>query len=244
MIYFLIPIYNEEENIPKLYEELVNVLPKFPKTYIFVDDCSSDNSELLLKKLFKNETLVYLRNDENQGPGYSFNRGFEYVLKVSENPHEDKLVTLEGDNTSDLSILPLMLDLSNHGFQLVLASVYAQSGGISNSSFFRRLVSFIANNTIRFIFDIKVLTLSSFYRLYNIHLLSKIKSNNINIIVNSGFLSQIEVLLKAIKCNAKIIEVPMLLDGNKRLGKSKMKVFKTTISYIVFFIKYGIFKKY
>jgi hypothetical protein len=43
--------------------------------------------------------------------------------------------------------------------------------------------------------------------------------------------------MKAINCNAKIIEVPMVLKSSKRKGKSKMKILKTIIDYIKFLIK-------
>jgi hypothetical protein len=46
----------------------------------------------------------------------------------------------------------------------------------------------------------------------------------------------VEILLKAIRADAKIIEVPMHLDSSKRKGKSKMKTFKTSMSYIRFLI--------
>ena len=47
----------------------------------------------------------------------------------------------------------------------------------------------------------------------------------------------VEVLLKAIRADAKIIEVPMRLDASKRKGKSKMKTFKTALSYLFFLLK-------
>ena len=44
----------------------------------------------------------------------------------------------------------------------------------------------------------------------------------------------VEILIKAIKLEAKIIEVPMLLNSENRKGKSKMKIFKTILSYLRF----------
>lgn len=49
----------------------------------------------------------------------------------------------------------------------------------------------------------------------------------------------LEVLLKAIKCNADIIEVPMILDSGNRIGKSRMKILKTSFEYIRFLLFYG-----
>ena len=60
------------------------------------------------------------------------------------------------------------------------------------------------------------------------------------LIEERGFISKVEILVKAIKNNAKIIEVPMILDSKKRKGKSKMKVLKTIVSYMKFFFKRNI----
>jgi hypothetical protein len=118
------------------------------------------------------------------------------------------------------------------GYDLVLASVYAQGGGFDKTSFLRKLISAIANFTYRFLFDIKVLTLSSFYRVYKISLLKKLeRTYRGNIIKEMGFVSMLEILSKAIWNDATIIEVPMKLYSYKRAGKSKMKIVKTTFTY-------------
>ena len=47
----------------------------------------------------------------------------------------------------------------------------------------------------------------------------------------------LEILIKAIKVNAKILEVPMVLKSENRIGKSKLKILKTTFAYVKFLIK-------
>jgi hypothetical protein len=68
-------------------------------------------------------------------------------------------------------------------------------------------------------------------------LLRKIKSSHTKIIEESGFISMLEILIKAIKQDASIIEVPMKLKSLNRKGKSKMKLVKTAISYFKFLIR-------
>ncbi|MGL4758405.1 MAG: glycosyltransferase family 2 protein [Patescibacteria group bacterium] len=78
-ISFILPIFNEENNIPKLWEELIN-LEKYLKNtysmeYIFVNDSSSDNSIEVLKGLFiKNRDKVVIR---------SFSRNYGHQIAVS-----------------------------------------------------------------------------------------------------------------------------------------------------------------
>jgi glycosyltransferase involved in cell wall biosynthesis len=236
MIYFLIPVFNEADNIPLLSENIINCLPEESKYFVFVDDCSTDTTVETIKTYFKAQQHKVITKEINGGPGDSFNQGFEWILKNSDSA-SDLIVTLEGDNTSDIAILPTMVTLSSLGYDLVLASVYAQGGGFNKTSFFRRFISVIANGTIRFIFDLKVLTLSSFYRVYSINILRKVKEKNTELISEKGFISMVEVLLKAIRADAKIIEVPMMLDMTRRKGKSKMKKMKTMFSYATFLLK-------
>ncbi len=236
MIYILIPIFNEEGNVANLHRELSTVLPNEEKMFVFSDDGSSDKTIELLKSYFSNTNFTVLGDGINRGPGYAFNTGFEWVLANSKNIENDIVITMEADCTSDISILPHLLGINKMGYDLVLASVYAQGGGFDSTSFIRKFLSAIANLLFRFLFDIKVLTLSSFYRVYSVSLLQKIKQNNSAIITEYGFICMLEILVKAIKQNAKMIEVPMMLKSTKRVGKSKLKVFKTTMAYFRFLL--------
>ncbi len=236
MIYFLIPVFNEESNIEILAPSLKTCLPEENKYFVFVDDYSSDNTVNVINEFFSHTNFKVITKEKNFGPGHSFNIGFEWIIENSTSDN-DIIVTLEGDNTSDLSILKNMVEISKLGFDLVLSSVYAQGGGFDQTSFWRKTTSLVANAFMRFFFDIKVLTLSSFYRVYKISLLNRIKLKYDFIIEEPGFISMIEILVKSINIKASIIEFPMVLSSKKRIGKSKMKVLKTAISYFKFLIK-------
>jgi hypothetical protein len=127
-----------------------------------------------------------------------------------------------------------MVSINRLGFDLVLASVYSQGGGFQKTSFLRKLLSACANVLMRMLFDLHMQTLSSFYRVYSVELLRKVKTKYGTIVKEPGFLCMIEVLMKCIKAEAKVIEVPTLLLSEKRKGKSKMKLMKTSMSYLRF----------
>jgi dolichol-phosphate mannosyltransferase len=236
MFYFLVPAYNEEANIPLLAKNLIDFKCSDEKTFVFVDDCSSDNTIDTLKTHFAGEKLEIITKEVNGGPGDSFNIGFKWILENSKSD-SNKIITLEADNTSDIGILSNMLTISDLGFDLVLASVYAQGGGFVNTSLFRKVLSITANFFIRNILDIKVLTMSSFYRVYSMSVLKNIDEKFDKIIEEEGFISMVEILYKAVKVDAKIIEVPMQLNSKNREGKSKMKIMSTGISYLKFLAK-------
>ena len=236
MIYFLIPFYNEELNLENLYNNLLIKTKSIDYCIVFSNDGSTDRSVEIIKSRFQKTNYIIIDNKLNQGPGYAFNEGFKWILSHSKNTN-DKIVTIEADSTSDLNILSDMLNISSLGYDLVLASVYSQGGGFEKTSFFRKIISASANLIFRFIFDIKVQTLSSFYRVYNISLVRRINDKYGNIISQNGFICMLEILFRAIKVNAKILEVPMTLKSDNRNGKSKLKIFKTSIAYLKFLLK-------
>jgi dolichol-phosphate mannosyltransferase len=236
MIYFLIPTFNEAENIENLYHTLSLVLTDYSKFYVLCDDGSKDETIAKINGCFKNEQFIILGDGTNRGPGAAFNTGFEWILNHSTEKN-DKIITLEADNTSDTSMLAKMLKISETGFDIVLASVYAQGGGFNKTSFIKKLVSTVANIIMRFFFDLRILTISSFYRIYTVEIVRQIKQQYNTIIDEKGFISVIEILIKAVKLKASIIEVPIVLYSQNRKGKSKMKIVKTTFDYLKFILK-------
>ena len=132
MLFLLIPVFNEEGNIANLHRELKGLLPNETCHFVFSDDGSTDRSLSLLKEHFSDSTFTILGDGINRGPGFAFNVGFNWILENSKTD-TDVIATLECDCTSDLTILPHMLGINKMGYELVLASVYAQGGGFDNT---------------------------------------------------------------------------------------------------------------
>lgn len=236
MIYIVIPIFNEEQNIPNLKKELSDFSFEQSIFIVFSDDGSTDNTKDAIDANFPKESYIIIGDGINRGPGAAFKNGFDWVLGNSTDD-SDVIISIEADCTSDLSILPEMLVLNRMKYDLVLASVYAQGGGFDSTGFIRKFISSIANLLYRYAFNVKVQTISSFYRVYSVSLLRRIHLKYGDLIKESGFICMLEILIKAIHCEAKIIEVPMVLKSSKRLGKSKMKIIKTSMDYLKFLIR-------
>ncbi|MEO7989459.1 MAG: glycosyltransferase family 2 protein [Chryseolinea sp.] len=236
MLYILIPTFNEEQNVPKLAATLKELIDGSNYQIIIVDDCSSDDTLNALRSALPSSNLMFIKKEVNKGPGNSFLLGFEEILKKPVNDN-DTVLTFEADNTVSVDDLKLLVKIATLDFQLVLASPYAQGGGFQNTNFLRKVLSFVANLLMRFLFDIKVLTLSSFVRVYRVGLLRKIKAKYPVMIESPGFFSMAEITLKAVKCEARIIEVPVVVQSKERIGKSKMRIIKTSIEYIRMLLK-------
>jgi glycosyltransferase involved in cell wall biosynthesis len=100
------PVYNEEKNIEKLYTDLKQTFSlDFNCTYIIVNDCSTDTTHSILKKMATdNNSLIIINNDSNQGHGKSTIIGL--YKAVSLNP--DLVITLDGDGNLYLEDLYLL----------------------------------------------------------------------------------------------------------------------------------------
>ena len=238
-VYFLIPLLNEAENVETLVRSLRSLRCELGDAYdlsfIVVDDGSTDDTSGLLRKAGDDLDLTMLRHEVNRGPGIAFGTGFAYLadrLKA-----DDWVVTMEGDNTSRLELLRQMLTRSREGYEVVLASPYMYGGGITNTSFFRTFLSYGANVFMKEMLEIRgIMTMSSFFRLYSGATLSRMMERfGPAIIERAGFESMIELLMKMMYMQCTISEVPMVLDTSRRKGKSKMKLLKTIMGFLVLF---------
>ncbi len=238
MIFIVVPVFNEEANVIQLINNLDqwSLASGEMVTIVFADDGSSDQTEFLITTASPvSIKLVFLKESLNQGPGMALNSGFNWVLNISSNP-ADIVVTIEADNTSDLTILETMIALSRLGYPMVLASVYAMGGGLQNVSYLRTLLSSLANRISRQFLGLRLRTLSSFYRVYQVQFLRQIKTNYGEVIANPAFTCMLEILVKAKKMGVPVIEVPTTLNAGNRVGRSKMKIINTCFAYFSFFI--------
>ena len=236
MIYFLLPVYNEEPNIKALGLDILNFSKKWDIKVVFVNDGSTDNTVNEISKHFQKINHKVISLEKNQGPGAAFNEGFKYILSI-EKDMDTKVVTMESDATSDIEILSKMIQISDLDFDLVLASVYAQGGGFEKTTFFRLFLSRCANGIIKNLYGIRVNTYTSFYRIYKLSTLNKISNLKIGEITSqNGFLCKLDILRSAIKVKTSIIEVPVKLNSSRRKGKSKMKIWKTIKEYLWYFV--------
>lgn len=236
MIFFLIPVYNEEQNLKRLYTETKKYMENAGHRnfrFIFVDDGSSDGSLDILKNFpDSTEFVTVLSHFPNLGVRRTFLEGFEEFLRIGQ--PGDILITKEADNTSDNSILGKMLQILSSGdADIVLASCYAKGGGIECTNFIRKLLSFSANLLIKLRFNMWGFhTFSSFYRGFTFSCLDKAFSRGTPMMTYEGFTCVVEMLIKLKKMKFRIKEIPMVLRSSERVGESKMPICKTILGYV------------
>lgn len=231
MIRFVIPAYNESENIPNLLADLAPRVRELGARVIFVDDGSSDGTSSLIEEHSDGLPVAIVRHKVNRGLGTAINSGLRAALGESQDG--DAIVTLEADNTSDLNDLPRMLERFDEGADVVLASVYAPGGRIVGVAPLRLAASKAVSNAFRYVGGLREIhTLSSLYRVYRAGTLRRAAETYGYLLVREpGFAANVELLLKLYNAGAEVAEVPTVNDWSRRLGQSKMNLRPTVLAY-------------
>lgn len=111
----ILPIYNEAENIPYLYDELMPVLESSGRAFeiIAVDDGSRDNSFALLAALHERDPrLRVVRLRRNFGQTAAFSAGFDRATGAT-------ILTMDADLQNSPADIPALLEKIDEGYDVV-----------------------------------------------------------------------------------------------------------------------------
>ncbi|MDW8234617.1 MAG: glycosyltransferase family 2 protein, partial [Roseiflexaceae bacterium] len=136
----VVPVYNEEENIPHLYERLTSELEHLglPYEIIAVDDGSRDRSFALLRDLARaDRRLRVVRLRRNFGQTAAFSAGFDRA-------RGEVVVTIDADLQNDPADIGALLAKIEEGYDVVSGWRAHRQDPFLN----RRLPSIIANRLI------------------------------------------------------------------------------------------------
>ncbi|MGE5689963.1 MAG: glycosyltransferase [Pseudomonadota bacterium] len=224
---FVVPAYNEAENLPALFRDLESRPQLFPdgSALIVVDDGSADDTVGVVEAYAGALPVHLVRLPANGGPGAAFRAGFQAALERAGD--EALIVTMEADNTSDLDAVPIMIARARAGAEVVLASWV-----MHNVAAPRRVLSAGASLFIRGLLGVEAKTVSSFLRVYRASALRGAHDRyGDGLIRESGFACKAELLAKFASLGARIEEVPVDLDCSRRVGKSSMPIVRTIFAY-------------
>lgn len=231
MIRFVIPAYDEADNVPRLMAGLGPCARRLDAEIILVDDGSTDDTVAAVEAHAVDLRLTVVRHECNRGLGAALDTGLRAALAASAD--EDAIVTLEADGTSDLADLPGMLELLADGRDVVLASVHAHGGGLVGVDMWRQWASRAVSGTFRVLGGLReVHTLSSVYRVYRARALRHAaEAYGDGLVQEQGFAASVELLLKLHRAGAIIGEVPTVNDWTQRAGQSKAPLLPTALAY-------------
>ena len=113
----VIPIYNEEENIPLLHARLTTVMSGLGESYeiIMVNDGSADSSLELLEEIAKGDKCLKVVN-------FARNFGHQIAITAGLNHSSgDAVIVMDGDLQDPPEVLPQFINKWKEGYEVVYA---------------------------------------------------------------------------------------------------------------------------
>ena len=228
----IIPVYNESKNIPLLINQIFKVLKSQTFELILVDDNSTDETKIIMKK-YQKKNLKYFIRKKQRDLSKSCVFGFE------KSKYKNILV-MDGDlQHRPIDIIKLVKIYKKEKADFVIGSRNLFKKKKHNLSFFRLSASRILILIVNFFLGNKTSDPMSGFFIFK----KKIFSKNKKKLYNQGY----KILMDLIYINVekkKIFDVDINFDTRKK-GASKMD-FKVLISLInmIFYKIYGkIFNK-
>ncbi|MFQ5628069.1 MAG: glycosyltransferase family 2 protein [bacterium] len=137
----VIPVMNEEENVPILHQKITEAMAKWDRQYeiILVDDGSTDSTFEILERIAqKDKHLKVIKFRRNFGQSAAMGTGFDAAKY-------DVVVTMDGDLQNDPKDIPAVVEKLEEGYDIV-------SGWRKNRKdklIIRKVPSKIANRLVR-----------------------------------------------------------------------------------------------
>ncbi len=221
----VIPVLNEEKNIPLLYKQLKQVLLNLQKSWeiIFIDDGSHDQSFKILQKLHTHDQRVkVIKFTRNWGKAAAYSAGFQMAQGRI-------IVTMDSDLQDDPEDIPRLLKVLSQGYDLVVG--WKNTGKSSPAKF---LASRFLNHLITFFVGLKIHDLNCPIKAYRAHLARQLN-------LYGDLYRYIPIL--AHDAGYRIGEIPVQ-NHPRRYGRSKYKggkYFKSLLDFITiyFLIRYS-----
>lgn len=219
----VIPCFNEEKSLPYLSKTLDSVRATLCESYrpefLFVDDCSTDDTWNVLQTVFgQRADCTLVKHDENKGVAGAIMTGIRAASA-------DVVCSMDCDCTYDPHELKRMIPLLTDGVDLVTASPYHPEGRVRNVPGWRLFLSKGLSNIYRVILPGKLSTYTSCFRVYRRSAVAELE------LEEDGFLGVAEVLGKLLIGGSQVVEYPATLHV-RIFGESKMKTTRTIAGHV------------
>lgn len=163
----IIPIYNEEPNIPELHDRLTKAAVQITDDYelIFVNDGSKDNSINELKKLSRKDShSYYIHFSRNFGHQIAVTAGLDFC-------QGDAVVIIDGDLQDPPELIPKLYEKYKEGYEVV----YARRRSRQGETFFKRMTAKLFYRTLQKLTEVDIPIDTGDFRLIDRKIVDKLK---------------------------------------------------------------------
>ncbi len=217
----IIPTYNEKDNIAKLLNDIIAVVPELDYEIIVVDDNSPDGtSDVVSSVSLTNARVRLVKRLKKNGYGGAVKEG---ILSAK----GDVLLLMDADFSHDPKDIPLLVNKFNEGFDLVIGSRYTKGSKIVGWTMDRIVVSFCANQFAKFVLNTGVNENTTSFRCFKAGFIDRKDV----VSFSNGYVFLIQFLDYFSKRGAKVAEVPISFS-DRVLGVSKLNTLKESIGWV------------
>ncbi len=211
---FVIPTYNEAQNLPKLVDAVLSL----PVTVnlLIVDDNSPDGSGDLAEELkAQNPGRIQVMHRKGKlGLGSAYIQGFQQAIREG----ADFIGQMDADFSHPIDKIPVLMEtLACCDF--VIGSRYVAGGKLDeNWPFWRKWLSGFGNSYARTILGLKIRDVTGGFRLWKKETLSAMPLERVK---SNGYIFQVEMSYLATLLGFSCKETPIYF-ADRRWGESKM----------------------
>ncbi len=220
----IIPLHNEELNIPTLLLSLTNILDTFYRDQyelVLVNDNSNDKTPDIIesyKLLYPQVKTVH----RTTTPG--FGNAVKAGLSAS---NGEILILFMGDLSDDPETIPKMVNAINQGYDIVYGSRFIKYGKTINYPIPKLISNRIFNNSIKYLFGLPHSDYTNAFKAYRREVIDTIGIDNLDA---SQFDLTVELPLRAHILGFTSIEVPTTWT-NRVNGEANLKLSENASKY-------------
>ena len=216
-ITFVLPTYNEAENLPKLVSALLS-LPIPDLKALVVDDNSPDGTGKIADQLAnaKPGRVSVLHRPGKQGLGRAYLHGFQVALDSG----ADVIGQMDSDFSHPVEKIPAMT-AAVENYDVVMGSRYVKGGKLDdNWPAWRKGLSAFGNFYARTILGLPIRDVTGGFRLFRRETLLGIPLHRVR---SNGYVFQVELAYLLYLCSFSAHEIPIYF-ADRKWGESKMSL--------------------
>lgn len=228
-ICFVLPTYNEEENIGNIIQQILKEEKSQSKhTFIIlvVDDNSADETQTIVQRYISLNSKVHLVTGQKKGLGDAYKRGFKYALNDLK---ADLIFQMDSDGQHDTSLILDFVSYIEEGKDVVIGSRFVEGGKMPDFSFSRLLMSKVGNLLVRYVGGItQVQDCTSGYRAIRA---SYLKELDFSYLSTRGYSFQSSLICDLAWRGADISEIP--IEFSSRQGGDSKLALRDQIEFLL-----------
>ena len=228
-ICFVLPTYNEEENIENIIQRILKEEKNQSKhtfTILVVDDNSKDETQTIVQRYISLNSKVHLVTGQKKGLGDAYKRGFKFALNDLK---ADLIFQMDSDGQHDTSLIPNFVSYIEEGKDVVIGSRFVEGGTTPDFSFSRLLMSKVGNLLVRYVGGVtQVKDCTSGYRAIRA---SYLKELDFSYLSTRGYSFQSSLICDLAWRGADISEIP--IEFSSRQGGDSKLAFRDQIEFLL-----------